>query len=115
MANTGDTLADIAARGGLPRQTVSRMLHSDATGGMPRRRTIEGLATGLGLGVAVVREAAAQSAGPLPSVEPLDHRVTVLVDMCRRLPVSQVDVLLATARAMGKAQLDTPDERSLTA
>jgi transcriptional regulator with XRE-family HTH domain len=111
MANTRDTVADIAARGNLPRQTVSRMLNDGPTGAMPRRKTLEGLATGLGLSVRTVADAAAQSTTGADA-EPLDNRLAVLLDMCRRLPVSQVDVLLAAARAMERTQGDTHVEHS---
>lgn len=102
MENTGDTLADIAARGGLPRQTVSGLLRRTNVGGMPRRATLERLATGLGLSPAVVADAAGKAAAMQADTSPLDHRVTVLVEVARNLPAPQVDVLLATARALAR-------------
>ena len=109
MANTGDTLADIAARGGLPRQTVSGLLNRDQSGGIPRRSTLQKLATGLGLSLATVTEAAAQAASNgTAQHSPLDHRLSVLVDTASRLSPHDVDVLLATARALGKQAGDTP-------
>lgn len=102
MANTGDTLADIAARGGLPRQTVSGLLTRGNRGGIPRRATLEALAVGLGLSRAVVAEAAGKAASMQGDASPLDHRLTVLVEVARSLPPSQVDVLLVTARALAR-------------
>jgi transcriptional regulator with XRE-family HTH domain len=107
LANTADTVADVAARGGLPRQTVSGLLNRTETGGMPRRATLERLAVGLGLSLSTVTDAAAQAAVPASTKAPLDHRITVLVEVARGLPASQVDVLLATARALTRAG-DTP-------
>ena len=107
MSNTGDTLADIANRGGLPRQTVSALLNRDGSGGIPRRATLDRLAVGLGLSRAVVAEAAGRAAAP-GLAAPLDHRLTVLVDIARQLPAPQVDVLLVTARALANSAADTP-------
>jgi transcriptional regulator with XRE-family HTH domain len=110
MANTGDSLADIATRGGLPRQTVSGLLNRDTTGGIPRRSTLQKLATGLGLSLATVIEAAAAtaSAGNGTSRPAPDHRLAVLIDMAERMPPRDVDVLLATARALTRQAPDTP-------
>jgi transcriptional regulator with XRE-family HTH domain len=110
MENTGDTLADIAARGGLPRQTVSGLLNRGQSGGIPRRSTLQKLATGLGLSLSTVTDAAAQAASSNGDGRhtPLDHRVSVLVDMAERLTPHDVDVLLATARALGRQAGDTP-------
>ena len=110
MANTGDTLADIAARGGLPRQTVSGLLNRDESGGIPRRSTLQRLATGLGLSLATVTEAAAQTVAHHHGdrQNPLDHRLAVLVDTAKRLSPHEVDVLLATARALSREAGDTP-------
>lgn len=103
LTNTTDTLADIASRGGLPRQTVSGLLNRADPGGMPRRATLERLAVGLGLPTAVVIDAAADAAGKRGPDEPPDHRLIVLVGLARDLSPSQVDVLLATARALARA------------
>jgi transcriptional regulator with XRE-family HTH domain len=100
LANTGDTIADVAERGGLPRQTVSALLNKDNPGGMPRRSTLERLATGLGLSAATVIEAAAMSAGRTTSASDIDHRVIVLGELARTMPPRKLDVLLATARAL---------------
>jgi transcriptional regulator with XRE-family HTH domain len=109
MTNTGDTLADIAHRGGLPRQTVSNLLNRGVSGGIPRRSTLAGLARGLGLSVAVVTEAASRSASPSDDDDaPTSHRVTVLTDCARHMPDRHVDVLLACARALERLEGDTP-------
>lgn len=101
LANTADTVASIAARGGLPRQTVSALLNKANPGAMPRRSTLERLATGLGLSVATVTEAAASSAShPVGNGVLVDQRVVVLSEIARTMPPRQLDVLLATARAL---------------
>ena len=57
---------------------------------------------------AVVAEAAGQAAAPAShNGSPLDHRLTVLMDIARNLPAGQVEVLLVTARAMAKTH-DAP-------
>lgn len=110
LANTTDTLADVAARGGLPRQTVSALLNRDNPGGMPRRATLERLAVGLGLSAAAVLDAAAQSAGSRRQVGQgaVDQRVIVLGELARTMAPRQLDVLLATARALQRVEPDTP-------
>lgn len=109
MTNTGDTIADIAARGGLARQTVSGILARNGTGGIPRRETIAGLAVGLGLSRAVVADAAAQAAAMHTDAGPNDHRVTVLCELAKQLPPAHVDVLLVAARALARANADAAD------
>lgn len=108
LANTGDTLADVATRGGLPRQTVSGLLNRVGQGGMPRRSTLEKLATGLGLSSSVVIEAAARSVGRREAPGAIDHRVTVLGELARTMTPKDLDVLLATARALQREYVDTP-------
>jgi transcriptional regulator with XRE-family HTH domain len=100
LENTGDTLADIAHRGGLPRQTVSGLLARDSRGGMPRRSTLEALAKGLDLPVSVVASAAGKAASLDGEPRPMDQRLIVLTELCRGLPPACVDVVLATARAL---------------
>lgn len=75
--------------------------------GMPRAETLAKLAVGLNLSPRVVRDAASEAAaGDLIDDEQFDRRVVVLLDHARRMPPAQVDVLLATARAL--QALDTP-------
>lgn len=107
MANTGDNLADIAARGGLPRQTVSGLLHRDGAGGIPRRATLAKLATGLGVSLATVTRAAAQSAGATQR-EPVEGRLAVLVDTASGLQARDLDTVLVLARALARTADDTP-------
>lgn len=99
MQATGDTVADIATRGGLPRQTVSNLLHREDWAGIPHRRTLEHLARGLGVSLTVVMAAAAQVAAGTAS-DPATGRLAVLLDTAKGLPEHDVAVLLATARAM---------------
>lgn len=103
LANTSDTVADIAARGGLPRQTVSRLLNLADPGGMPRRPTLERLAIGLGLSSSVVIDAAADATKPHNGGDDA-RQVAVLLGLARNLTPSQLDVLLATARALKRSE-----------
>lgn len=103
-AQTGDTLADIAARGHIARQTVSGLVHRDGPKAAPRLATLRGLATGMGLPFETVQRAAVQSAYA-PSENNGDgvhHRrvVDLLTALTDSLPDHDVSVLIATARAM---------------
>lgn len=97
---TGETLADIAARGGMARQTVSGLMHRDGPRAVPRDATLRGLAVGLGLPFEVVRRAAAQAT--FPEHEDVHQRriVNLLVALTENLSDAQVSVIVATARAM---------------
>ena len=99
-ANSGETLADIAERGGLARQTVSALVHRPIPRTMPRNATLAKLAVGLGLSESVVREAAQEAAYGPPHGAPTDQRLSVLLDTAGGLSTASVDVLLATARAL---------------
>lgn len=103
-ANTGDTLADIAHRGGLARQTVSALAHRDGPRSMPRTTTLERLAAGMEVSVDVVRRVAQEAAYGPSAQAPSDHRLFVLLDTAETLSTGSVDVLLATARALRNAE-----------
>lgn len=97
---TGDTLADIATRGGLARQTVSGLMHRDGPKAVPREATLRGLAVGMGLPYDTVRHAAATAT--FPESENGSRRiVNLLVALTENLSDEQVSVVVATARAMG--------------
>jgi hypothetical protein len=53
----------LAHRSGLSRNTIYAIMERDQPAGRPQRKTIEGLAKGLGLGVGQVDEAATRAAG----------------------------------------------------
>jgi transcriptional regulator with XRE-family HTH domain len=98
---TGDTLSDIAERAGLSRQTLSALMHRPNKGNLPRTSTLDRLAVGLGVSPRTVRDAAQIAVlGLNGDDEPYDRRVVVLIDQARRLSPQQVEVLLATARAL---------------
>ena len=103
---TGDTISDIAARGGLSRQTVSAIAHRDEPGAIPRHTTLRKLATGLGLSLEVVERAAAMAASQADGRDFDALRLAVLMDQARHLNDEQIRVLLATARALNAE--DTP-------
>lgn len=98
--DTGETISDIAARGGLSRQTVSAIAHRDEPGAIPRRVTLDKLATGLGLSLDVVERAAAMAASQVDGPLMNDLWLDVLLDQARQLDDAAVRVLLATARAL---------------
>lgn len=106
-ASHNETLADVAARAGLSRQTLSAIMNKTHGSGIPRADTLNKLAKGMNLSARTLRDAASEAAiGVDGDDEPYDRRVVVLTDKARRMSAAQVDVLLATARAL--EALDTP-------
>jgi transcriptional regulator with XRE-family HTH domain len=107
---TGETLKDVADRAGLSRQTLSALMHRADKGQLPRMATLDALAVGLGLSPSTVKDAARSSVLGTDHADghdgQYDGRVVVLIDHARRMTPRQVDVLLATARAL--QALDTP-------
>lgn len=99
MERTGETYTAIAARAGMPRQTISYLMNRPAAfPGMPQPDTIRRLARGLQVPRAVVQNAAAASVSVTPA-EPTPNGA-MLAQLVEALPESDVLVLLATARAM---------------
>lgn len=97
--NTGETYADIAQRGAMPRQTISALMNRPpGYPSMPHADTIRRLAKGLRLPRAVVQSAAASSV-QVTSPEPTPTAV-LLAQLVESLPETDVAVLLATARAL---------------
>lgn len=97
--DTGDTLASIARRAGLSRQTVSAVVHRSGPGGIPRKATLTKLATGLELPVHVVVAAASQAATDMPATK-TDQRLASLIEHAARLDDEKLHALLITARAL---------------
>lgn len=104
-----ETLADIALRAGMSRQTLSAIMNKDGGEGVPRATTLAKLAKGLNLSLRVVQDAASEAAMGRHGDQQYDRRVVVLIDHVQRMTPGQVDVLLATARAL--QALDTPNGR----
>ena len=97
--DTGETLSDIASRGGLSRQTVSAIAHRNGPGGIPRRATLASLAKGLGLSLELVERAAAMAASTADA--PInDLRLAVLIDHARGLSDRDLTALVAAARVL---------------
>jgi len=97
---TGDTMAAIASRGGISRQTLSGLVHRSGPKAFPRHRTLVALAKGLDLPLETVRQLAAESAlgeGEAPAPRRL---VTVLLGHVDGLTDDELEVVLATARAV---------------
>ena len=99
---TGDTLTDIAARGGMSRQTLSGLVNRVGPKSMPRHSTLVALAKGLGMSVEAVRQVAATTAyGQGDTPEPR-RLVATLTAYAETLDDGQLEVVLATARALQK-------------
>jgi hypothetical protein len=99
VEQTGETFADIAARGRMPRQTVSALVNRPpGFPSMPHADTIKRLAAGLRLPRSVVQAAAAESVCA-EHPEPTPDAV-LLARLVETLPGRDVAVLLATARAL---------------
>jgi transcriptional regulator with XRE-family HTH domain len=97
---TGDTLAAIAARGGISRQTLSGLVNRQGPKAFPRQQTLEALAEGLGLPFETVRHVAAETAyGPANGAKPR-QLVSVLTAQLDALSDGQLEVVIATVRAL---------------
>ena len=99
---TGDTLAAIAARGGISRQTLSGLVHRQGPKSLPRHQTLVALAKGLDMPVEVVRRVASETAygEGEGEAEPVRALVSVLVAQTEGLTDDELEVVLATARAL---------------
>lgn len=97
---TGDTLTAIAARGGISRQTLSGLIHRPGPKSLPRHQTLVAVAKGLDVSVELVRQAAAETAYGEGEAEPVRRLVSVLVAHVEGLPDEDLEVMLATARAL---------------
>jgi transcriptional regulator with XRE-family HTH domain len=97
---TGDTLSAIALRGGMSRQTLSGLVNRDGPRAFPRRQTLEALARGLDLPLESVRQVAAVAAYGEGDVVAQRRLVTALVAYAEGLSDDQLEVVLATARAV---------------
>src|SRR5262245_14804778 len=97
MHGTGDSLAAIAARSGLSRQTISGLVNGSRN--VPRTETLQALARGLDLPYEALRDAALRNA--VRGEEPEPRRlVRVLMAHAEGLTDAQLEVVLATARAL---------------
>jgi transcriptional regulator with XRE-family HTH domain len=98
---TGDSLAAIAKRGGMSRQTLSALVNREGPMSWVRQSTLEALARGLDLPVESVRQVAAADAyagnGDTPQPRTL---VAALMAHAEGLTDAQLEVLLATATAL---------------
>lgn len=98
---TGDSLAAIAHRGGMSRQTLSGIVNRSSKA-FPRQGTLEKLARGLGLPVETVRQVAATATyGYADGPEPR-RLVVALMGYAETLTDDQLEVALATVRALQK-------------
>lgn len=97
---TGDTLSAIAARGGVSRQTLSGLMHREGPKSLPRDATLAALAKGLGMSLATVRQVAAETAYGEPETPTPRRLVAVLLGHVDGLTDEELEVVLATARAV---------------
>jgi transcriptional regulator with XRE-family HTH domain len=94
---TGDSLAALAARGGLSRQTLSGLVNGAST--FPRASTLRALAQALDLPYDVIRSAAV--ANRLGASDEAPRRlVSVLMAQAESLTDGELEVVLATAAAV---------------
>jgi transcriptional regulator with XRE-family HTH domain len=97
---TGDTLAAIAKRGGISRQTLSGLVNREGPRAFPRQGTLDGLAKGLDLPLESVRQIAAVAAYGEATGESPRRLVGILIAHAEGLSDDQLEVVLATARAV---------------
>jgi transcriptional regulator with XRE-family HTH domain len=82
----GWSYAEVARRGGIPRSTVHNLATNSRLLRLPQANTLAGLARGLGVGIAVVRRAAAEAAGlKLYEVRGDDPEVETLIASLEKL------------------------------
>jgi transcriptional regulator with XRE-family HTH domain len=101
-AETGDKLADIAERGGMPHQTLSAILHRTARS-IPRRETLAKLAKGLDMDLATVEQAAARAASAGGEFD-IDPRLATLIAHARKLDDARIRALVVMARALSSVE-----------
>lgn len=97
---TGDTLAAIAARGGMSRQTLSGLVNRQGPKAFPRHGTLVALAKGLDLPLDTVRQVAAVAAYGEGDTAAPRRLVSILMAQAESLTDGQLEVVLATARAV---------------
>lgn len=97
----GESYADIAKRGGIPRQTVWALAKKETARQTPHPRTIAALAKGMGMSEEVVRRAAGQAAGypatPVSSQHMTD-RGRMIAEALTELDEERLEVLARRAR-----------------
>lgn len=102
--DTGDSLSDVAARGGLSRQTVSALMHREGPRSLPHRNTIVKLARGLGVSIQTVEAAASAAAAMNGGHDHEDPRLATLMDLAERLPEAKLRALTHVARVLSDAR-----------
>lgn len=105
---TGDTLSSIAKRGGLSRQTLSGLVNNQGPKSFPRQQTLQGLAKGLGLPYEAVRQVAAEAALGESEDVPTRRLVGVLLAHAQGLSDPELEVVLATVRALKQLPSHVP-------
>lgn len=105
MDERGWTPAEVARRGGLPKQTLYRLRSTDLKRPLGTV-TVERLARGLELPAALVRDAANESAGVRVYVESTsDADTLVVIATMEQLPPSRRRALRKMAEAMAEEYL----------
>jgi len=106
MEETGETMADIAQRGGFPRQTLSALMHRDGPKSIPRQATLVKLAAGLQMDLDIVQRSAARAAASagVPLATDDDTRLDALIVYARKLDDSRLRALVTTARALSRVE-----------
>jgi transcriptional regulator with XRE-family HTH domain len=103
---------DVARRGGMPRSTVYTLATTQNLGRPPRPATLDGLAKGLDVPVAVVRAAAAESTG-LHYYDDVPAEAEDLGDPERELLIASIDELTPEDRRHVAALVESLRRRAL--
>lgn len=93
------TYQDIATRGNMSKATVYKLATKELEG-LPRRKTLESLAKGLGLPARVVREAAVKATRMTTYTEDMSEWEQVIVGHSRELSDDQRRQVMSLVEAM---------------
>lgn len=97
---TGDSLAAIAKRGGMSRQTLSGLVNRAEPNVWLRQSTLEALARGLGITPEAVRQVVMGQTYGNGEGAPPRQLLTSLIAHAETLTDPELEVLLATAQAL---------------
>lgn len=97
---TGESMAEVAARGGMSRQTLSGLVNRTGPKALPRTATLEALARGLELPFETVRHVAAETAYGEPDEAPDRKLLRTLVAQASALTDAELEAVLAVVRAL---------------
>jgi transcriptional regulator with XRE-family HTH domain len=124
MQEQGWSYGDVARRGGLPRSTVYTLATTRNLARPPRPATLNGLAWGLDLPIAVVRSAAAESTGlhyyddelggPQPAGDPARDLLIASIDELDPADRQHIAALVESLRKKAAAEQPGREPRDLS-